>query len=163
MGSGIFKQAVTSAKLHGGTEGLTNTNAFAGSGGEGALGRWIGDLPCITHESWWNLPLDLEVQVGLGVPPVAYTSWEWCKTLSHPGNSGTFFSSAGFDVWVCLWDVSGAGGLGTTLFFFLGEDYTQKTSSSIKEGYHPISLLNSQTLSAKRHGLPLASRLFCSA
>ena len=67
----MFKQAVTPTKLHGGVEGLTSTNALAGGEGsarEDAFGRQIGDFAGIVHESWWDLPLSLEVWVGWGSP-----------------------------------------------------------------------------------------------
>ena len=52
--SGIFKQAVTPLKLHGGrVEGFTGATAFAdgeGSDGEGTLGRWMGDFTGFTQE-----------------------------------------------------------------------------------------------------------------
>ena len=91
MHSGIFKQAVTPAKPHGGVGGLTSTNVLAGgegSGGEGAFGRQIRDLTGVICESWQYLPLGLEVQVGWGVSLVAITGWEGCNTLSHPMNFG---------------------------------------------------------------------------
>ena len=91
MSSGIFKQAITSAKPHGGVEGFTSANALAGgegSGGEGAFGRQIGDLTGVICESWQDLPLSLGVQVGWGVSPVAITGQDGCSTLSHPTNFG---------------------------------------------------------------------------
>ena len=80
MSSGIFKQAVTPTKPHGGVGGLTNANAFAGgegSGREGAFGRWIRDLTGVIHESRWDLPLGLKIQVGQGISPVATTGQQF--------------------------------------------------------------------------------------
>ena len=89
MSFGIFKQAVTPTEPCGGVGGLTSANALAGGeglGGEGAFGRQIGDLTGVIHESWWDLPLCLKVQVGWGVSPAAITGQDGCNTLSHPTN-----------------------------------------------------------------------------
>ena len=54
MSSGIFKQAVTSAKPCGGVGGFTSANALAGgegSDGEGAFGGQIRDLTGVICES----------------------------------------------------------------------------------------------------------------
>ena len=68
MTSGILKQAITPAKPHGGVGGLTRANAGGeGSGGEGGFGRQIVDFTGIICESWWDLPLGLEVWVGWGI------------------------------------------------------------------------------------------------
>ena len=68
---------------------------------------------------------------------VANTGWEGCKTLSNPGNSGTFFSSAGFDVWcvfgmlveLVVWGLPSSSSSERIM--------PQKTSSSVKKRYHP--------------------------
>ena len=50
-----------------------------GSGREGAFGRWIGDLTGVIHESRWDLPLGVEVQVGQGISPVVTTGQDGCS------------------------------------------------------------------------------------
>ena len=165
MSSGIFKQAITPAKLRGGMGGFTSANALAGgegSGREGAFGRWIGDLTGVICESWQDLPLSLKVQVGWGVSLVVITGWDGCSTLSHPTNFGVLSLGCG----------SGTGGVfgmlvGEEVVEFFSSSASgmatpQKTSSSVKVRYHFISSLSSNTLFANKWGSPPVGRSFCS-
>ena len=74
--SSIFKQAVAPLKLHSGVEGFTIVTAVVdgeGSDGGGTSGLWKGDFTGFIREYGWDLPLDLEIWVGWGVSPVAFT------------------------------------------------------------------------------------------
>ena len=165
MSFGIFKQAITPTKPHGGVGGLTSTNALAGGEGsdrEGTFGRWIGDLTGVVCESRWDLPLSLKVWVGWGISPVVITGQDGCSIQSHPTNfrvlslgccsctGGIFGTSAGKVVVECF--SSSASGMATP----------QKTSSSVKVRYHLTSSLSSSTLSASKWGSPLVGRSFYS-
>ena len=165
MSSGIFNQVVTPVKPHGGVGGLTCVNALVGgegSGREGALGRWIGDFTGVIHESWWDLPLGLEVWVGWGSPQQWLLAKMGVALYPIPQTLG-FFPWVVVPAWgvflECQW---GKGLLSSFPPPPQGQLPLGKTSSLVKVRYHFTSSLSSNTLSANKWGSPPVGRSFCS-
>ena len=153
--SGIFKQAVTSMKSHGGVGGLTKANAFGSredSDREDAFGRQTRDLQGIIRDSRQDLPFSLKIWVSLGISPAATMGLGGCSTLFHPTNFGVLSLGSSFGQ-------GGDSGMCSTS----GMATPWKTSSLVKVRYHLTSFLNSSMLSANKRGLPPVGRSFCSA
>ena len=163
-GSGIWRQAVTPAKPHGGVNGHMTANACTGEeglDGVGVFDRGPGGFAGPAQGSWVDPPLGLKALHGGEISPAATTGQEGCRIFSHPKNFGLLLSvSDSGTQGVLEMSVGRVSRLWSSSFS--GRATPWNTSSSEKERYYFTSSLNSFMLSASRHGPPPAGRLISS-
>ena len=147
MTSGVFRQAITLVKPQGGVGGCFNANALAGGGdasSDGAFDKQSGRIIGIVRVSCQVPPFNFGIVAGLGISPVANTSWDGCNIFSHLAYFEVFFTCIGFSIG-CTSGTSIAPGISATgvtlavvgtmglLSSFLGRSTPLKTSSSMKD------------------------------